>query len=113
MDVPRGTTFPLGNTYCSVMLSGDGPLACHSAKCSIFSAHPCYDVFLLETYIGVPLIVDGELFGTLNFTSPEERHPFEPGDLEMIKMFSAWIGQQLSFEKATNQLPAPKPDSQS
>lgn len=105
VDVPRGTTFPLGETYCSEMLASNGPLACHSARNSKFSAHPCYDLFLLETYLGVPLIVDGELFGTLNFTSPDERHPFEPGDLEVIKMFGAWIGQQLGFEKATNQLP--------
>lgn len=107
VDIPRGTTFPLGETYCSEMLSGNGPLACHSARHSKFAAHPCYDLFLLETYIGVPLIVDGKLFGTLNFTSPDERHPFEDGDLEVIKMFAAWIGQQLSFEKATNQLPQP------
>jgi GAF domain-containing protein len=87
------------------MLNSGGPLACHTAKQSQFGTHPCYDLFLLETYIGVPLIVDGEIFGTLNFTSPEERHPFEAGDLEVIKMFAAWVGQQLNFEKATNQLP--------
>jgi PAS domain S-box-containing protein len=106
VDVARGTSFPLGNTYCSEMLEDNAPLACHSARNSRFATHPCYDLFLLETYIGVPLIVDGETFGTLNFSSPEERHPFEPGDLEMIKMFAAWIGQQLGLEKATNQLPA-------
>ncbi|MEP2715901.1 PAS domain S-box protein [Pseudophaeobacter sp.] len=109
VDVPRGTSFPLGDTYCSEMLRGDGPLACHNAKNSPFATHPCYDMFLLETYIGIPLFVDGELFGTLNFTSADERHPFENGDKEMIKMFAAWIGQQLSFEKATNQLPTPSP----
>lgn len=106
-DIPRGTSFPLGQTYCSQMLESGDPLACHNAKDSDFASHPCYNLFLLETYIGVPLLVDGELFGTLNFTSPEERHPFAAGDLEMIKMFAAWIGQQLSFEKATNQLPSP------
>lgn len=105
VDIERGTSFALGETYCSEMLASKAPLACHSAKHSNFATHPCYDLFVLETYIGVPLLVDGELFGTLNFTSPDERHPFEPGDLEMIKMFAAWIGQQLSFEKATNQLP--------
>lgn len=106
VDIPRGTRFDLGETYCSKMLESGLPLACHSAKHSNFASHPCYDIFLLETYIGVPLVVDGQLFGTLNFSSPEERHPFEPGDLEMIKLFAAWIGQQLSFEKATNQLPS-------
>lgn len=105
VEIARGTTFSLGETYCSEVMKSNAPLACHSARKSNFSTHSCYDLFLLETYIGVPLIVDGTQFGTLNFSSPEERHPFESGDLEMIKMFAAWIGQQLSFEKATNQLP--------
>ena len=48
--------------------------------------------------------VDGERFGTVNFTSSEPRTPFESSDLELIKMFAAWIAQQLSIEKATNQL---------
>lgn len=106
VDISRGTTFKLGDTYCSEMLKSNGPLACHNARQSKFATHPCYDLFLLETYIGVPLIVDGEQFGTLNFSSPETRHPFDNSDNEVIKMFAAWIGQQLSFEKATNQLPA-------
>jgi GAF domain-containing protein len=50
------------------------------------------------------LVVDGERFGTVNFTSSEPRTPFESSDLELIKMFAAWIAQQLSIEKATNQL---------
>jgi PAS domain S-box-containing protein len=105
VDIPRGTSFQLGETYCSEMLKSNAPLACHNAKQSQFATHPCYDLFLLETYIGVPLIVDGALFGTLNFTSPEARHPFEDPDLEIIKMFAAWISQQLNVEQATNQLP--------
>lgn len=105
VDIPRGTSFQLGETYCSEMLKSNAPLACHNAKQSQFSTHPCYDLFLLETYIGVPLIVDGALFGTLNFTSPEARHPFKDHDLEIIKMFAAWISQQLNVEQATNQLP--------
>lgn len=109
VDIPRGTSFQLGKTYCSEMLSTEAPLACHSARQSQYATHPCYDLFLLETYIGVPLIVGGELFGTLNFTSPEERHPFDDSDLEVIKMFAAWVAQQLNFEKATNQLPTETP----
>ncbi|WP_083464255.1 PAS domain S-box protein [Phaeobacter sp. 11ANDIMAR09] len=109
VDIPRGSSFQLGETYCSEMLKSNAPMACHNAKQSQFASHPCYDLFLLETYIGVPLIVDGARFGTLNFTSPEARHPFEPHDLEIIKMFAAWISQQLNVEKATNQLPTAPP----
>ncbi len=36
---------------------------------SEYSGHPCYEAFQLEAYIGVPLLVDGQRFGTLNFSS--------------------------------------------
>lgn len=98
--VEPGTRFELGETYCAQTLTGEGPVAYHRASQSGIASHPCYNMFLLETYIGVPLIVDGHVFGTLNFTSPEARAPFEPMDLELIKLFAAWVSQQLSIDAA-------------
>ncbi|WP_226892565.1 PAS domain S-box protein [Phycobacter azelaicus] len=103
-EIDRGSTFQIDDCCCAKVLAENGPVACNSSKDSGCAPHPCYSLFVLETYIGVPLIVDGELFGTVNFTSPEPRAPFEAGDLELIKMFAAWIAQQLSIEKELNRL---------
>ncbi len=103
-EIERGSRFKIDNCCCAKVLAENGPVACNSSKDNGCAPHPCYSLFVLETYIGVPLIVDGELFGTVNFTSPETRAPFEAGDLELIKMFAAWIAQQLSIEKELNRL---------
>jgi GAF domain-containing protein len=105
--VEPGTTFDLGDTYCSQTLLSDGPVAYHQASQSELATHPCYNMFLLETYIGVPLIVDGRTFGTLNFTAPEARHPFTETDIEVVKLFAAWVAQQLSIEEALSEAGLP------
>lgn len=103
-EIERGSSFKIADCCCAKALATNGPVAINSTQNSGCGPHPCYSLFVLETYIGVPLIVDGATFGTLNFTSPETRAPFEKADLELIKMFAAWIAQQLSVEKEMNRL---------
>lgn len=74
--VEAGTEFELGDTYCVHTLNVDHPVAFHKASRSHIASHPCYTMFRLETYIGVPLIIDGAVFGTLNFTCLDDRPPF-------------------------------------
>ncbi|MDE4173028.1 PAS domain S-box protein [Phaeobacter sp. PT47_59] len=104
-EIERGSVFKIADCCCARALETNGPVACNSSQDNACGPHPCYSLFVLETYIGVPLIVDGTLFGTVNFTSSETRAPFESSDLELIKMFAAWISQQLSIEKEINGLP--------
>jgi diguanylate cyclase (GGDEF)-like protein/PAS domain S-box-containing protein len=103
-EIEPGTEFRLGETYCFHTLNADGPLAFHRAGKSPIAAHPCYSLFRLETYIGVPLIVDGRRFGTLNFTCAEDRHPFTAPDLELIRFFAAWVSLELSVQNTIDRL---------
>ena len=73
-----GQHFSLGNTYCHLTLQSDDVLAIADMKNSQYASHPCYESFGLESYIGVPIIIDGLRFGTLNFSSPDPR-PFRRG----------------------------------
>mgnify|MGYP001627829391 CR=1 FL=1 len=99
-----GTEFDLGDTYCVHTLNANGPLAFHKAGRSRIAGHPCYSRFRLETYIGVPLIVDGQRFGTLNFTCTEDREPFAAADLELIRFFAAWVALELSVQNTMGRL---------
>lgn len=99
-EIPAGATFPLGDTYCVHTLAADGPLAITHAAKSEIANHPCYEIFALETYIGAPLLVDGEKFGTINFTSPSSRgRKFTQTDRELIRQFADWIGNELARQK--------------
>jgi diguanylate cyclase (GGDEF)-like protein/PAS domain S-box-containing protein len=99
-EIPPGASFPLGDTYCVHTLAADGPVAITHAATSDIASHPCYEKFALETYIGAPLLVDGEKYGTINFTSPSMRQrPFTQTDQELIRQFADWIGNELARQR--------------
>jgi signal transduction histidine kinase/ActR/RegA family two-component response regulator len=104
-EVKPGDTFELGVTYCLHTLQADGPLAFDHAENSSIGDHPCYSAFGLESYIGVPLIVSNRRYGTLNFSGPEiHARPFSTDDLELIRLFAQWIGNELTRQKIEQEL---------
>ena len=98
--VSPGDEFELGMTYCVHTLQANGPVAFHHAGESVIAGHPCYEAFGLESYIGTPLLVNGERYGTLNFSGPEihEQH-FTENDFELIRLFAQWIGNEFTREQ--------------
>jgi len=99
-ELVPGMSFPLQDTYCTLTLDADGPLATASAANSQFAKHPCYELFALETYIGAPLLVDGEVHGTINFTSPEPRkRAFTPADVQIVRQFADWVGHEIARQR--------------
>jgi PAS domain S-box-containing protein len=104
-EISPGDQFELGNTYCCHTLQADHPTAFHQAGKSEIKEHPCYHAFGLESYMGVPLVVDGNRYGTLNFSGPEASpKPFTHRELELIQLFSYWIGAELTRAKHRNKL---------
>lgn len=100
-ELEPGMTFPLSETYCTLTLQADGPLATSNASKSEFAKHPCFKVFGLETYIGAPLLVDGEVFGTINFTAPEIRkRPFTAADIQITRQFADWVGHEIARDRS-------------
>ena len=98
--VSPGTHFELGSTYCSHTLKANGPLSFDHAGASHIKDHPCYQGFGLESYIGAPLILNGDVYGTINFSSPDiHPEPFSPDDHELIWLFSKWVSNELTREQ--------------
>ena len=91
------SAFELGNTYCFHTLNANAPTAFDNAGKSKISDHPCYLNFGLESYIGVKIEVNGELYGTLNFSNPEV-HPtkFSNAEFVLIQLLADWVGSELS-----------------
>jgi len=100
-----GARFPLGDTYCSITLGADKVLGIEHMSESVHQAHPCFQAFQLECYLGVPIDVDGERFGTLNFscTSPRSE-PWSALDIEFVSLMGRWVAQALSRASAQQQL---------
>ncbi|MHA7776340.1 diguanylate cyclase [Roseibium sp. M-1] len=99
-ELVPGTSFPLKDTYCNLTLRTDDAVATSNAASSTFAKHPCYEIFKLETYIGAPLLVDGEVHGTINFTDSEIRkRNFTPSDLQIVRQFADWIGHEIARQR--------------
>ncbi|WP_139134813.1 histidine kinase dimerization/phospho-acceptor domain-containing protein, partial [Magnetovibrio blakemorei] len=92
-----GTVYDLNNTYCIHTLNSDAPTAFVNVGKSEIAEHPCYKGFGLESYIGIQLMVGGQRYGTLNFSSLEPHsEPFSTSEYTLIRLFADWVENELT-----------------
>lgn len=102
----QNASFPLKDTYCSMLLGARESLAiAHMAKSS-YRGHRCYDKFGLESYLAAPIFIRDRLYGTLNFSSPEPREQdFTETEIAFVTLLARWVGglieRQLSVQMIT------------
>ena len=86
-------SFPLKDTYCSMLLGSRESLAiAHMAKSS-YRGHRCYDKFGLESYLAAPIFIRDRLYGTLNFSSPDPREEdFTETEVTFVTLLARWVG---------------------
>lgn len=93
-----GQRFSLGQTYCSITYAADDVVTIDEMGASPHRSHPAYASIGLESYIGVPLRVDGERVGTLNFSSAKRRDgDFGPLERGFVRLVASWV--ERSFER--------------
>ncbi len=94
--IAPGAVFNLQQTYCVHTLNADEAIGFHHVANSELRTHPCYTAFQLEAYVGTPLLVDGDRYGTVNFSGPFPTRAFTAEDLELMSLFGAWVGHELA-----------------
>lgn len=104
--IENGTTLPLEQTYCSLLLESSHKLfAIQNMAESGFTNRPCYEIFGLETYLAAPIWIDGEIFGTVNFSSHSPRHrPFSATEEMFVTLFADWVADTLYRVQRTETL---------
>jgi PAS domain S-box-containing protein len=96
-----GSNKALDRTYCSTTVFTNEPVAFEHAGLTKWRNHPSYSESGMEAYIGVRVMVDGGLYGTLCFASPAPRSAsFSSADLEVLKLMSQWVGNELQRERS-------------
>lgn len=101
-SLASGTTFDLEGTYCVHTLAANAALTFHKASSSRIANHPCYLNFQLESYIGAPIKVGSNVFGTVNFSSPAVSTPFSQQAHDYVELFAQWLGAEFA-RKITNE----------
>lgn len=99
-EIAPGTTFALGDTYCRLML--DEADVFHTTRAGEdprVNGHPCYRQFGLESYIGIPLRLEGQVWGTLNFSSPRPRpRAFSEIEEELLRLIANAVERVIVHE---------------
>lgn len=101
-EIVQGDIFALGDTYCRDTVRAGGPIGFEQVSSDRQQQHPCYQKFRLEAYLGVPVRVGGQVYGTLNFSAARPRlTPFTAVDRELIQLMAQWISGTLEQERMT------------
>ena len=88
-----GTASDLGDNYCSLTLDRDDLFEVDNMGDSAHSGHACYARLGYESYVGVPVRVDDEVWGVLCFYSTEPRSvPLTEPDRDLVRLIAVWIG---------------------
>ncbi|MFZ6691671.1 PAS domain S-box protein [Undibacterium sp. SXout20W] len=67
---------------------------------SSFSSHPSYQLFKQESYIGIPLFVEGKRFGTLGFSDPQVRtNEFSDVEIEFVNVLGDWVNSTIKRQQ--------------
>ncbi len=101
-ELQVGSVYELTATYCAAVARERRTITYrHVGEDAQLREHPVYQAMRLESYIGTPILVNGDFYGTLNFNSrkprPEGIH--EMGN-ELIELMARSIGRFLRLERA-------------
>ncbi|SMD32619.1 GAF sensor signal transduction histidine kinase [Reichenbachiella faecimaris] len=103
VGIVKGQEFELSDTYCSLTFASSRLVDLNHIGISEHEGHPCYKNSKLEAYIGVPIMVNGAKYGTLNFSSPSPRKVyFNQFDRDFVLYLGQWLSQhitRLEYEK--------------
>ena len=108
-----GQVFDLGMTYCQMALDAGDVVAIAHMGMSNRASDSCYQETGTEAYIGVPLVVDGETFGTLSFSSraPHSSPTFTADEVDFVRLLGRWLEGALARKRAVRparrEAPAP------
>ncbi|MEW6496514.1 MAG: GAF domain-containing protein, partial [Cyanobacteriota bacterium] len=104
-QIAKGSIWDLEQSYCHQTLGAKEPIAFESAGTAHGCNPPSYISSRIETYIGMPVVVAGRVYGSLSFFSFQVRpYPFTPGDKELLKLMAQWAGAFLEHEQAEEEL---------
>lgn len=100
-SVCAGTVMPLDKTFCSITVKADDTIALYDVSKSIYSEKFSH----LAAYIATTIVVNGEEYGSINFSSNLPRETdFTETDKDLMKLIGAWVSSALERRFAQEDL---------
>lgn len=99
-EMERGLTVPLSQAFCDAVVERGETVTYADATVDAPEHPACVDRGL-RAFIGTPVLVDGETFGTLNFVSPEPRPAgFSDAERDLVEVMAQAIGRRIEADRA-------------
>ncbi len=91
----KGLEIDLDLTFSSLVVESGNAIAIEDVNID-YADHKAKSHLPLKAYICAPVMVQGQLYGTLNFSS-EEAYPFEftEGDIDLVNLIAQYVGSEL------------------
>jgi len=103
-DLVPGRTFPLDVTFCRETVALDQVNAIENAEAI---EHFCFYDQGVRAYIGVPVMRNGSLFGTLVLMDEASREPdFNDNDADYMQVLGRWVSTTLEHQRMYDTLAA-------
>ncbi|MEM8828555.1 MAG: PAS domain S-box protein [Cyanobacteria bacterium P01_G01_bin.19] len=98
LDLIIGTEVPIQNTYCAQTIKTKSTVAYDwVGKTKSMEHNSAYLRLKLESFIGTPISVNGELYGTLSFLDSKPRKlKFTEEERELIELMARDIGNSIA-----------------
>ncbi|WP_017297122.1 response regulator [Nodosilinea nodulosa] len=96
---------PLDDTFCSLAIRQQRTVNfTHIGSYPELRRHPLYLALRLESYLGTPIVVDGEVYGSLCFFDRRPRpQGFKQHEKEIIELMAQSIGKVISTNRLEEQ----------
>lgn len=95
-DLSEGQIFNRGLTYCDMTLAQGKTFAIHHAQASEYNRHPAYQKLKLESYIGSLIVLNGQVYGTVNFSRSNPHPIFTSTDHALVNEIARLVEQLLA-----------------
>tara|TARA_R110000868_G_scaffold61524_3_gene186973 strand:- start:23242 stop:24447 length:1206 start_codon:yes stop_codon:yes gene_type:complete len=104
--IKKGDVFTLEGTYCREVYKSKQIIGFpHVGQLEELKGHPVYINMKLESYLSAPIYFEGEIYGTLNFSSTRVRdHGFSEVERDLIGLMANAIGAFLENEAKEQKL---------
>jgi len=103
--VRPGRTDPLEETYCRRVIETDETVLVGDALEDGWGDDPAYEAFGLRCYLGTPVEVDGDVYGTFCFGDDGPRNPdVLEAQASTVKLLARWVGYELQRRQYEREL---------